>query len=1014
MRIARPADTGQSQFKTALYLAFGGIAVILTIAVGVALYTSDQLGQAVERTTREILPETLAALRLSERSALLVALAPTLANASDHEQLQQLADQLDDLVREIDIHIARLTVHVDPNIIAILRDRVSFLAATLKTLKAANTDRILLNDQQTAMLAEVGKVHGEMNDTVSPVIYGVNSLNQLLAKRAIRRQMTAMRELQEQHVQQILAITELRLLRDRLIMTRLGSGENHAGPRKDLIELTRTALTRLQAVQHAEQDVDFTHLEDVGKRFLQAGSPPSQSDALEREFAAALEHYSEQVKSHLAGHLQRELDQVQSAVLVIIEQMGRNLGYALDIRSEGNLLFAVLAAVAEANDVDGLGILQDRFKRSHDIFRIAAKTFQASELAWRNPVLANNVADIEKRLTAFGEGERSVFAIHREFLGLNARIQQLLADSRHIAKAVTDQIDGLIGQVQADTGALRIALMTSHKARSRALMGVCGGSLLLAGLIAYWTGRILDRHERELRTAKEVADRVNRTKSEFLANMSHEIRTPMNGVLGTLELLERTEMDAKQRSYLHTAQNSAKNLLTIINDILDISKLEAGRLNLERIEFDPRQQAEDVAGLLAGGAHRKGLELVCAVADRVPQRVLGDPTRLHQVLTNLLSNAVKFTERGEVVLRVEPVEGDRLRFTVRDTGIGMTESQQARIFDAFVQADGSTTRKYGGTGLGLTISQQLVALLGGTLTVQSALGRGSEFSFVLRLEAVAIPTPEMTPLPWAGQRVLVVDDNATSRQALTECLRAWGMQPVAVEGGVAALRELRREVEAGRPYRLALLDWHMPAMDGLTLARAIRADRTLTTTRLIMLGAEPTPEERSTVDAWLNKPVRNLELHKILTRLSGDDPPELVAAKLLRGEETESPFKDKWILLVEDNPVNQLVCREMLAQLGVIVEVANNGREALQALEQKSFDLVLMDCQMPEMDGYEATRAIRAREQAGGRRARLLIVALTAHAMPGDREKCLETGMDDYLVKPFQYEKLKSLLRRWL
>ena len=979
MRIAGAADAGRSKFKAVLYLAFGGIAIILVVAVGLALYTSDQLGQAVERTTREVLPETLAALRLSERSALLVALAPTLANASDRGQLQQLADQLDGLVREIDAHIARLNVRADPNMIAILRDRVSFLATTLQTLKAANADRIALDDQQAAMLAEIGRVHGEMNDTVSPVVYGVNSLNQLLAKRVVRQRVTAVQELQERHIQQMLATMELRLLFERLIAARRGVDRSGADSQKDAVEPVRAAFGRLRSLQGDEQGRNFAQLAIVAERFLQQEPLLQQPETSEREFETALDHYLKWLEPHLVEYLRENLDQIRSAVLALIEQMVRNMGYALDIRAEGNLLFAVLAAVTEANDSDSLLALQDRFKRSHDIFRIAAETFRVSELARRNPVLADNVANIEQRLVAFGEGGRSVFVVRQNILNLSGQIQRWLADSRRIAKAVTDQIDGLVGRVQTDAETLQTALVASQKARSWALMWVCGGGLLLAGLIACWTGRVLDRHERELRAAKEIADQTSRAKSEFLANMSHEIRTPMNGVLGMLELLDRTEIDAKQRRYLHTAQSSAKNLLTIINDILD----------------------------------RKGLELVCAVADRVPQRLLGDPTRLHQILVNLLGNAIKFTEQGEVVLRVEPVEEDRLRFVVRDTGIGMTESQQTRIFDAFVQADGSTTRKYGGTGLGLTISKRLVVLMGGTLTVQSVPDRGSEFSFVLWLKAVPVPPSEIMPPPWAGQRVLVVADNAASRQALMELLQAWGIEPTAVENGTDALQALRCALAAGQPYRLALLDRHMPAMDGLALAHAIHADRTLKAVRLVMLGAEPSSADRMAVDAWLNKPIRSLELCGILAWMAGVDQPEPSTAKSPGSAEKKLPFKGKRVLLVEDNLVNRLVCREMLVRLGVVVEVAGNGREALRVLEDKGFDLALMDCQMPEMDGYEATRAIRERERAE-RQVRLPIVALTAHAMPGDREKCLETGMDDYLMKPFQYRELKALLSRWL
>ena len=343
----------------------------------------------------------------------------------------------------------------------------------------------------------------------------------------------------------------------------------------------------------------------------------------------------------------------------------------------------------------------------------------------------------------------------------------------------------------------------------------------------------------------------------------------------------------------------------------------------------------------------------------------------------------------------------------------MTGSEQARIFDAFVQADGSTTRKYGGTGLGLTISRRLVALMGGTLTVQSVPGGGSEFSFALQLKTIAVPPSKMAPPPWTGQRVLVVDDNTASRQALVELLQAWGVEPTAVESGTDALQALRCTLAADHPYQLALLDRHMPAMDGLTLAHAVRADQALRATRLVMLGAEPSSADRTVVDAWLNKPIRSVELHEILARLVGADRVRLPSADSPGDGQEQRSLAGRRVLLVEDNFVNQLICQEMLVGLGLDAAIADNGREALRALEDNVYDLVLMDCQMPEMDGYEATRVIRAREQAQ-QQPRLPILALTAHAMVGDRERCLEAGMDDYVTKPFRYEDIKALLERWL
>jgi signal transduction histidine kinase/CheY-like chemotaxis protein len=1007
---SRAGSAERNRFKTALYTTFGGIAAILVVTVGLALYMTNRLGEAVEGTTHEILPETLAALRLSERSALLAALAPTLAGARDQEQLNQLATRLDALIREISIYITRLGARADPNIIAILRDRVALLSHTLQTLKSANTERLLLEQQQNDLLADIHKAHSDFNDTVSPVIYGVTSLNQLLAKRVVRQQITAVQVMQDQHVQQVLATTDLRL---SLECPNCGQTDHQS---QSLAQSDngsiRTGLETLRGLQHARLNDDFTILSAAAEHFFRAESTDIPAPDARREFKVAIETYLAHLREHLTEHLQEELAESQTDLSKLIEQMMRDLRFALDIRAEGNLVFALLATTAEANDPKTLLGLQDRFKRSYEIFQAAAEAFQASELAHRNPVLADNVGRIDRNLAFIGADGEGLFALRGQILTLEGQIEVWLTDSRRIARAVTDQIDGLVGRVQKDTEALQRVLASQQQALMWTLIWVSTGGLLLAGLIAYGAARLFERHERALRAAKETADRASVIKSEFLANMSHEIRTPMNGVIGMCDLLEGTELDTRQRAFLRTAQGSAKSLLRIINDVLDVSKLEAGRLHLESIAFDLREQVEETVALLAADAHRKGLELVAVVGDRVPLRVQGDPIRLHQVLTNLLSNAIKFTEQGEVVLRVESIQEGWVRFVVSDTGIGMSEAQQASIFDAFVQGDGSTTRKYGGTGLGLTISRQLVALMGGTLLVRSVAGEGAEFSFALPLTTV-MNVIWAAPRAWREQRVLIVDDNATSGQALHDRLRALGPQPKRVSSGVAALTELRRGVEIGEPYSLALLDRHMPMMDGAELASTIEADQSLATIPLVLMETGQYPEEHAAITARLHKPVRSLDLYQVLAKFFGSDEAEMAAAASDSPQRTQPPLEGKRVLVVEDNPVNQLVCQAMLARFGLIVEIANNGIEGLQALERNRFDLVLMDCQMPEMDGYEATRQIRADEQKRGL-GHLPVIALTAHALSGDREKCLEAGMDDFLGKPFQVSDLEMMLERWL
>jgi CheY-like chemotaxis protein/HPt (histidine-containing phosphotransfer) domain-containing protein len=527
----------------------------------------------------------------------------------------------------------------------------------------------------------------------------------------------------------------------------------------------------------------------------------------------------------------------------------------------------------------------------------------------------------------------------------------------------------------------------------------------------------------QMTEARDQALQVARLKSEFLATMSHEIRTPMNGVIGMTELLLGTALDDEQKQFAETIQNSADGLLTIINDILDFSKLEAGKIELEERDFELRSLVEDVAMLFAGTAQAKGLELLCQIPPNLDVFCKGDPNRLRQVLMNLLGNAVKFTKRGEVTLGVtieDEADGrHRARFEVRDTGIGMSPEVQARIFDSFVQADASTTRHYGGTGLGLAISSQLVELMGGEIRVESEPGRGSAFCFGIclgRSDVSARTRNEAAPM-LRGLLVLVVDDNATNREILRHQLASWGMSCRAVEDGPSALGAMREAVARGRAYDLALLDMHMPGMDGLELARTIQSDAALAGVPLVMLSsvllAGALNERRDAgLRAYLVKPVRQSELFDTLAGVLGGC---VVATESTddAGLESERGL-DARVLLVEDNPVNQEVARAMLEKLGCEVDACDNGQEALDALDRGRYDAVLMDCQMPIMDGYEATAEIRRRESAAGAGARMPIIALTANAIEGDRERCLAADMDDYLSKPFRKSQLRGLLQRWL
>jgi len=661
-------------------------------------------------------------------------------------------------------------------------------------------------------------------------------------------------------------------------------------------------------------------------------------------------------------------------------------------------------------------------QKAHDDLerRVQERTAYLNALIENSP-LATMVLDSAQKVQLCNPAFEHLFQYTRQEV-IGKPVDGLLADGDSLLEARAISL-----RARSDEP---VNLVTRRRRKDGSLVdvelhtvGLVLNTEVVGSLVIYQDISVRKRAEEAMQQAKEAAEAASRAKSEFLANMSHEIRTPMNGIIGMTELVLDTELNSEQREHLNMAKSSADSLLSIINDVLDYSKIEADKLEIDAIEFNLGDNLDDTLKALSLRAHQKGLELAYDLQSDVPDALVGDPGRLRQIIVNLVGNAIKFTEKGEVVVRVQANsrtnDDIELHFTIVDTGIGIPAEKQTAIFEAFTQADGSMSRTYGGTGLGLTISSRLVGFMRGRIWVESEPNKGSRFHFTAHFGLQKVPARTIVPRDPAtlrNMRVLIVDDNATNRQILLKMLTNWHTNPTAVESGARAMTTLREAQGLGRIFPLILLDAHMPEMDGFALAECIKKNPDWKTATIMMLSSAGQRGDAQRcrelgVAAYLNKPVRQGELLDAIlaalgTRPIKEAPPNLVTRHSLR--EKSNHLR---ILLVEDNTVNQVLAVRLLEKRGHTVAVAGNGKEGLAALEKQPFDLVLMDVQMPEMDGFEATAAIREKEKTSGNH--LPIIAMTAHAMVGDKERCLEAGMDDYITKPIRVEELSDLLKRY-